>query len=81
MMARTQITLDRQAHRAARARAAALGISLAEYLRRLVAADLSEPQRKVDASVVFNLGASGGSDVSAHKDQYIAEAIQAKRQA
>ena len=41
MMSRTQITLDPESHRAARQRAAAQGISLAEAHRRLVRDDLS----------------------------------------
>jgi len=54
MMARTQITLDPELHRRARERAAELGISLAEYIRRLVAADL-EPAPTADVSAIFDL--------------------------
>ena len=56
------------------ARAAALGVSLAEYLRRLVDRDLAEPPRDVDRSVVFDLGASKGTDIASDKDRMIAEA-------
>lgn len=80
MMARTQISLKPDAHRRARARAAALGISLAEYLRRLVDQDLSDEVRpSVDISVIFGLGDSGGSDVANHKDEYVGEAIEARK--
>lgn len=80
MMLRTQITLSPEAHRRARSRAAALGISLAEYMRRLVDRDLGEPVRpKVDISVIFDLGDSGGSDIANHKDEYIGEAFEAMR--
>jgi hypothetical protein len=80
MMSRTQITLSPEAHRRARARAAAQGISLAEYLRRLVDRDLGEEVRPaVDISVIFGLGDSGGSDIANHKDEYVGEAIAARK--
>src|SRR5437763_1301146 len=44
MMSRTQITLDRETHRRARKRAADLGISFAEYIRRLIAHDNYRPE-------------------------------------
>ncbi len=75
MMQRTQITLDPTDHRRARRRAAELGISLAEYVRRLVRRDLEAPTAKTDPTALFSLGDSGGSDVSVGKDPYIAEAI------
>jgi hypothetical protein len=75
MMSRTQITLDMQIHRLARQRASELGVSLAEYVRRLVARDLSGPRVKSDVACVFDLGCSGGSDVSKDKDAMIAEAF------
>jgi hypothetical protein len=78
MMARTQITLSPENHRLARRRAAELGISLAEYVRRLVDKDLQETTpAKPDISVIFDLGNSGGSDIANHKDEYIGEAIEA----
>jgi hypothetical protein len=51
MNARTQITMDPDMQHRAHARAAALGISFAEYVRRLVQQDLGEPGgqgRRVD---------------------------------
>jgi len=77
MMARTQITLEPEIHRRARQRASDLGVSLAEYLRRLVKRDLGSPQKKVDVSCIFNLGDGGKSDIANQKDQMIAEAIEA----
>src|SRR5688500_950547 len=65
MVARTQITLHPEQHRRAKARAADLGISLAEYIRRLVDRDLDRPMAVPDPSTIFNLGDSGGSDVAA----------------
>lgn len=76
MMARTQISLDPELRRRAKARAAELGISLAEYLRRLLQEDLRTPEPAGDPSVFFNLGNSGGSDVARHKDEYVVEAIE-----
>ena len=78
MMSRTQITLSPENHRLARRRAAEQGISLAEYIRRLVDEDLREATTaKVDISVIFGLGDSGGSDVATHKHDYVGEAVDA----
>ena len=79
MMSRTQITLESQAHRRARQRAAELGVSLAEYVRRLVARDLASPQPTVDVTSVFDLGSSGGSDITRNKDSMIAESFHSSR--
>lgn len=76
-MIRTQITLDRELRNRARERAADLGISLAEYVRRLLARDLSHPQPRSDPSLVFDLGDSGGSDVAGHKDEMVGESVSA----
>lgn len=75
MMQRTQISLDSAEHRRARRRASELGISLAEYIRRLVRRDIAGPSMPADASGLFALGDSGGSDVAAAKDAYVAEAV------
>jgi len=75
MMARTQITLESHTHRRARQRASELGISLAEYVRRLVARDLAKPEAKFDVSRIFDLGRSSGSDIARNKDSMIAEAF------
>lgn len=78
MMIRAQISLDPELHRKAKDRAAKLGVSLAEYLRRLVARDLDQPRPAADRSVIFNLGDSGGSDVARFKHEYVEEAIEAE---
>ncbi len=78
MMAKTQIALETEMHRHARRRAAELGVSLAEYLRRLVARDLARPQAHVDVSRVFDLGSSGGSNVAKHKHRMVEEAFSAQ---
>ena len=54
MMSRTQIVLDPEMQRRARQRAHDLGISLAEYLRRLVARDLGSTPAKAAPSSVFD---------------------------
>ena len=79
MLSRTQIALDPEIQRRARRRAGDLGVSLAEYLRRLVAQDLGSPQRGVNPAVAFDLGASGGSDVAGNKDAMLAEAFASNR--
>ena len=74
MMVRTQISLDLKRHALARARAAALGISLAEYVCRLIDRDVAEWPGKVDRSVVFDLGTSEGTDIASQKARMIGEA-------
>lgn len=75
MMARVQIALSVEDQRRARARAADLGISLAEYVRRLVARDLGETRATNDPHALFDLGDSGGSDVAHEKRRYVSEAV------
>jgi hypothetical protein len=78
MTQRTQISLPDEDHRRARARASDLGVSLAEYIRRLVADDLHPGRGAAPVDALFDLGSSAnGSDVYAHKDAYVGEAVQA----
>lgn len=77
MMSRTQVSLEPEIQRRARQRASDLGVSFAEYLRRLVARDLASPKTAVDPASVFDLGSSGGSDIAQHKGPMIAEAFHA----
>lgn len=79
MVARTQIALEPEFHRKARARAAELGISLAEYIRELVARDLKTPHRGANPEVVFDLGTTRSSNVAGHKADYVGEAVSAER--
>jgi len=79
MMTRTQITLEPEMQRRARQRANDLGVSLAEYLRRLVARDLGGPQVSGDVASVFDLGSSDNSDVARNKSAMIAEAFLAEK--
>ena len=78
MMARTQITLDPEIQRKARQRASEMGVSLAEYVRRLVARDLGGSQPAANPAAVFDLGDSGGSDIRRNKDPMLAEAFAAR---
>ena len=77
MMVRTQISLNSELHTRIRARAAQYGVSLAEYIRRLVAQDLAGPARSVARSIVFDLGTSEGTDIALEKDHMIGEAASA----
>ena len=78
-MVRTQISLDAKLHSRVRGRAAKLGVSVAEYIRRLVDRDLAEAPRKVDRSLIFNLGASGGAGIAVNKGRMIGEALGAAK--
>ena len=76
MNARTQITMDPEMQRRAQAKAAELGISFAEYVRRLVANDLGEQKPKADISMVFDLGASKEpTDIARDNDKLVGEAV------
>jgi len=75
MMARTQINLEAEVQRRVRQRASDMGMSLAEYIRRLVARDLGGPQAATNPAVVFDLGASSGSDVAQVEDAMLVEAF------
>ena len=68
--------MDPELQRRAHAKAAELGISFAEYMRRLVAQDLGEPKRKADISAVFDLIDEGPpTDIARDKDKMIGEAV------
>jgi len=79
MMSRTQITLENEMQRRARQRATDLGVSLAEYFRRLVARDLARPEAPAKVDRIFDLGNSGGSDVARDKDSMITKAFHSLR--
>ena len=76
MNARTQITLDPEMQRRAHEKAAELGISFAEYVRRAIAKELGEPRQKPDISILFDLGASDEpTNIARDKDKMIGEAL------
>ena len=64
MMRRTQVSLQAELHRRARERASQLGVSLAEYIRQIIAWDLDAPAGRGDVETVFGLFDSGGSDIA-----------------
>jgi hypothetical protein len=76
MNARKQITMDPEMQRRAHAKAAELGISFAEYVRRLVAVDLGEPRPKADISIFFD-GIDEGppTNIARDKDKMVGEAV------
>jgi len=81
MMTRTQISLPQEDYQGAKTRARELNISLAEYLRRLVAGDLAASGRRPDRSALlelFDSGDSGGADVAAEKHSYLGESAYAE---
>jgi len=75
MMVRTQITLEREMQKRARRRAGEIGVSLAEYVRRVVARDLEQPEANADVAAIFDLGASAGSNIARDKQSMIADAF------
>jgi hypothetical protein len=76
MSVRTQITLDPETQARAQAKAGELGISFAEYVRRLVAEDLGEPRPNVDVSIIFDLIDEGPpTDIARDKDKMIGQAV------
>ena len=76
MNVRTQITLDPETQRRAQAKAAEMGISFAEYVRRLLARDLGAPKPNVDISIMFDLGASDEpTNIARDKNKMIGEAV------
>lgn len=83
MKTKTMIYLERDQHRALRARARAEGISLAELVRRVTDAHLTESQpRPAVSRAIYQglvaLGASGRPDVSDHHDAALAGALRRK---
>jgi hypothetical protein len=76
MAPRTQITMDPELQRRAHSKAADLGISFAEYIRRLVAQDIGERAKKSDISILFDLIDEGPpTDVARDKDTMIGSAV------
>ncbi|MBM4184567.1 MAG: hypothetical protein FJ207_10105 [Gemmatimonadetes bacterium] len=75
MMTRTQISLDRELLRRARRKASEQRISLAEYMRRLVTADLEPPPATGDVSAIFGMISTGGTNIARDKDKMVGEAV------
>jgi len=76
MNGRTQITLDPDLQRRAQKRAFELGISFAEYVRRVLAQDLGEPRKKGDISAIFGLFKGGPeTNIARDKDKMVGQAV------
>lgn len=75
---RTQIDLESEQHALVKRKAAELGISMAEYIRRLVERDLVQGGSGADISAIFGIGDSGGSDIAVDRKGATAEAIAAR---
>ena len=68
--------MDPEMQRRAHAKAAELGISFAEYVRRVIAQDLGEAKPRADISMIFDLGASEEpTDIARDKDKLLGEAV------
>ena len=68
--------MDPEMQRRAQAKAAELGISFAEYVRRVIAQDLGEAKPRADISMIFDLGASEEpTDIARDKDKLLGEAV------
>lgn len=81
MTVRTQIALDAESHRSARRKASEQGISLAEYIRRLVRADLVDtPHTAADVELLFDLGDGGLTDMATDKERLLGEAVTSDHQ-
>jgi hypothetical protein len=68
--------MDPEMQQRAHAKAAELGISFAEYVRRLVAQDIGEPKQKADISALFDLIDEGPpTNIARDKDKMIGQAV------
>ena len=70
------IVLPDHHHAEAKRRAAGEGISLSEYIRRLVARDIERDKPAGDPSAIFGVFNSGGSRIADGKQAMISEAIE-----
>ena len=73
MMVRTQISLDNQDHARAKKRAAELGISLSELVRRALRSELGERAGRGDLSDLFGILDSGHTDTSSRVDELVSQ--------
>jgi hypothetical protein len=72
---RTQIALDPEQHAKVRQKAAGLGITMAEYIRRLVDADIASSHPQAGPGAIVGIGSSGGSDIAAEGKTAVAAAV------
>ena len=68
--------MDPEIQRRAQAKAAELGISFAEYVRRVVASDLGEQKQEFDITSMFGLIDEGPpTNIARDKDKMLGEAV------
>lgn len=72
---RTQIALDPEQHARVKQKAASLGITMAEYIRRLVDDDLAGIDPQASPAAIVGIGRSGGSDIAREGKRAVAEAV------
>lgn len=72
---RTQIALDPEQHARVKQKAASLGITMAEYIRRLVDDDLAGIDPQASPKDIIGIGRSGGSDIAREGTRAVAEAV------
>ena len=78
MTSRMQISLDAATQVKVRRRAESIGVPVAEYVRRVIAADLGGDQPRSDVAEIFDLGRSvEPTDIAQNKRAMIADAIEA----
>ncbi|MDE0120810.1 MAG: hypothetical protein OXS33_03640 [bacterium] len=72
---RTQIALSPEQHARVRRKATELGISMAEYIRRLVDQDFATARTHADLTSIIGLFDSGSSDIANEGTQATRAAI------
>lgn len=60
-------------------KAATLGITMAEYIRRLIDRDLATVSPAAEPAAIFGLGDSGGSDIAESGKAAVADAVASRR--
>ena len=79
MLSRTRIRIKPEIQLRAQRRAGELGVSVAEYIRRLIARDLDASGERANPAAVFDLAASRGSDIARNKAAMVSEAFASER--
>lgn len=72
---RTQIALTAEQHARAKQKAASLGITMAEYIRRLVDDDLASVEPAASPATIIGIAGSGGSDIAREGTGAVAAAV------
>lgn len=72
---RTQIALTPDQHVRVKRRATELGITVPEYIRRLIDQDLSTARPQADLTSIIGVFNSGGSDIANQRPEAIRAAI------